>query len=90
MSADTNNSLIADEIHMNYFKTDAVMCHTKSQHTQAHDNLLAGHHPCDDAAQHSVVADECDEGLREFSIAADVHRNTAAKQWDRLTANMKR
>lgn len=66
------------------------MCHTKSQETKAHDNLLAGHHPCDDPAQHAVVADECDECLGEFSIAADVHGNTAVEHGDGLTANMRK
>lgn len=84
------NSLITNNIHMHYCKPDVAMCCTESQQTEAHDNLLAGHHPSDDAPQNAVIADECDERLRKFSIAADIHRDTAVEHWDRLTASMKK
>lgn len=64
-----------------------IKFYTKSQNTKTHDDFFAGDHSCNDTPQHSVVTNKCDESLGEFSIAADVHRDTAVEDGNSFTEN---
>lgn len=55
---------------------------TQSQQTQAHDDLLAGQNPGDDAREHGAVVDERGEGLHELGVAGDVLGNAAVEHRD--------